>query len=174
LLEYLVVGPRGEPLAGHLSRAPARSGWTNLDYRESDGDVTRLRVLLAPVAGGTRLVIAADREQIEKLKQAVFDGFLSAFGAVVALGTLGGIALSFALLKRVETIRRTAGSQTETCCPCLTPTVWRSAATSSTQLSSSRYVRRKLVSRRAIRSGDVLAQWRSREYIASPRQYLFS
>jgi signal transduction histidine kinase len=108
LLDYLVVGPRGEPLAGHLSRAPARSGWANRDYSESDGDVTRLRVLVAPLPGGVRLVIAADREPIEEIKQAILFGFLSAFSAVIALGTLGGIALSLALLKRVETIRRTA------------------------------------------------------------------
>ena len=36
------------------------------------------------------------------MKQAVFYGFLSAFGAVLALGILGGTALSAALLKRVE------------------------------------------------------------------------
>lgn len=108
LLDYLVLGLRGEQLAGHLSRAPARSGWSNLDYGESDGDVTRLRVLVTPLPGGVRLAIAADREQIEEVKQAILNGFLSAFGAVIALGTLGGIALSLALLKRVETIRRTA------------------------------------------------------------------
>src|SRR5438093_455077 len=38
------------------------------------------------------------------------DGRGSGCGAVVVLGTAGGIALSFALLKRVETIRRTAAA----------------------------------------------------------------
>ena len=42
------------------------------------------------------------------MKRAILDGFLSVFGAVLALGILGGAGLSFALLKRVEVIRRTA------------------------------------------------------------------
>ena len=108
LLDYLVIGSQGERLLGRLSKSPAQPGWSNLDYKESDGDITRLRVLMAPLADGIHLAIAADREQAEEVKQAILDGFLSAFGAVLALGIGGGIALSLAFLKRVETIRCTA------------------------------------------------------------------
>lgn len=107
-LEYLLLDARGRALAGKLPVAPAKLGWSNVAKVESDGDVSRRRILLATVGGGTRLAIGADREPIEGVEQAIMNGFASAFGAVLVLGIVGGIALSFAFLKRVETIRRTA------------------------------------------------------------------
>ncbi len=107
-LDYLVTGAGGERLAGDLPVVPTRLGWSNIARQESDGDVSHRRILMAALGDGVRLAIGADREQIEETKQDIFDGFASAFGAVVLLGSIGGIALSFALLKRVETIRRTA------------------------------------------------------------------
>ena len=107
-LDYLLLGAHGERLAGTLSKAPSKAGWSSRSYSESDGGEDQLRVLVAPVTNGVRLAIGSDREQIEEVKAAIFDGFVSAFGAVVALGIVGGIALSLALLKRVEAIRRTA------------------------------------------------------------------
>jgi signal transduction histidine kinase len=111
-LSYLVVGTHGERLAGHLAKAPMPTGWSDVDYGEnkSDGDGAQLRVLVAPLSGGIRLAIAADLDQVDEVEEAILGGFLSAFGSVVVLGTGGGIALSFALLKRVETIRRTAAA----------------------------------------------------------------
>jgi signal transduction histidine kinase len=106
--DYAVIDAQGEQLAGRFSKTPSHEGWSSLDYRESDGDITRLRIYEAQLSGGMRLAIAADREQVEEVKKAILDGFLSAFGAVLALGIGGGIALSLAFLKRVETIRRTA------------------------------------------------------------------
>lgn len=107
-LNYLLIGEHGERLAGRLPKAPPQTGWANLVYNEGDGGEDRFRVLVTPVTKGVRLAIGADREQIEEVKQGIFGGFVSAFGAVVALGIGGGIALSLAFLKRVDTIRRTA------------------------------------------------------------------
>ncbi len=107
-LDYLVIGPGGEWLTGTLPALPTRLGWSDMERKESDGDVSHRRILTAALGGGVRLAIGADREQIEETKQDIFDGFASAFGAVVLLGSIGGVALSFSLLKRVETIRRTA------------------------------------------------------------------
>ena len=107
-LEYRLLGAEGQRLAGKLPIVPARIGWSNVERVESDGDVSRRRILVAPLAGAARLAIGADREQIEEVEQAILDGFVSAFGAVLVLGIAGGVALSFAFLKRVETIRRTA------------------------------------------------------------------
>ena len=85
-----------------------RIGWLDVDRTEGDGDVSHRRVLVGALDGGLRLAIGADREQIDEVEQAIFDGFASAFGAVLVLGIAGGLGLSFAFLKRVETIRRTA------------------------------------------------------------------
>ena len=107
-MDYLVFAPGGVRLAGDLPIVPKHSGWSNVDHKESDGDVSHRRVLTAALAGGTRLAIAADRERIDEIEEAIFNGFASAFGAVIVLGSIGGIALSLVLLKRVDSIRRTA------------------------------------------------------------------
>jgi signal transduction histidine kinase len=107
-LEYLLLGADGERLAGNLATMPAQFGWSNIERKDSDGDVSRHRVLAAALVGGARLAIGANREDTDEVEHTILDAFLSAFGAVVALGIIVGIALSHALLKRVETIRRTA------------------------------------------------------------------
>jgi len=108
-LSYLVLGAQGERLAGRMVKPPIRTGWSEEDYveNESDNDIGQLRVLTAPLTRGIRLAVAADLEQVEETKEAILGGFVSAFGAVLGLGIVGGVAFSFALLKRVETIRRT-------------------------------------------------------------------
>ena len=107
-LDYLVFDANGSRLEGDLPVVPARLGWSDLITKETDGDISYRRILVDTISGGTRLAVAADREQIDELVASIFYGFASAFGAVIALGSIGGIALSLALLKRVETIRRTA------------------------------------------------------------------
>ena len=107
-LDYLVFDANGSRLAGDLPITPANSGWSNVTTMETDGDISYRRVLVDTLSGSTRLAIAADREQIDQLAASIFHVFASAFGAVIALGSIGGIGLSLALLKRVEAIRRTA------------------------------------------------------------------
>ncbi|HEU5017705.1 MAG TPA: HAMP domain-containing sensor histidine kinase [Pseudolabrys sp.] len=106
-LDYAVlVG--GQKRGGHLNEWPSSPGWSDLAYNEAEGDVGRRRFLVAHLGQNLSLVVAADPEDVDEVTQAIFDGFLSAFGAVLVLGIVGGLALSLALLKRVETIRRTA------------------------------------------------------------------
>lgn len=109
-LFYLVLDGSGKRLAGHLSVIPSRAGWSELAYveDEGDGDVGQVRVLLKSLSNGVRFAVGGDLEQVTEHKEAIFIGFLSAFGAVVVLGVIGGLGLSLALLKRVETIRQTA------------------------------------------------------------------
>ena len=114
-LSYLVIDPRGAVLVGQLPVAPKRLGWSYADYieNESDNDVGRLRILLVSLDHGIRLAVSADLEQVEETKDAIASAFLSAFVAVVLLGTIGGIALSLALLRRVDAIRLTAEAISE-------------------------------------------------------------
>src|SRR6185437_6580648 len=109
-LFYLVLDANGKRLAGHLSITPVKTGWSEMTYveDEGDGDMGEVRILQEPLGGGVRLAVAGDLEQISDYEEAISIGFLSAFGAVVALGVIGGLGLSLALLKRVETIRQTA------------------------------------------------------------------
>jgi signal transduction histidine kinase len=108
LLHYAIISDRGERLAGKLSRVPIGVGWSDMQVSESDGDIDRVRVLTSRIGADGRAAVAADREEVDDVKAAILDGFVSAFGALVVLGITGGIALSLAFLKRVETIRRTA------------------------------------------------------------------
>ena len=106
-LDYAVI-VNGSRLAGHLTTWPSAPGWSTLPYRESEGDDARRRFLVANLKEGVTLAIAADPEEVDEIKEAIFYSFLSAFGAVLALGIVGGIGLSLTLLGRVEMIRRTA------------------------------------------------------------------
>jgi signal transduction histidine kinase len=107
-LRYGVTGTDGKVLAGDIPDSPKEAGWSSATILEQDGDISRLRVLVADLPGGLKVTVGADREEVDEVKQSVFDSIVAAFAAVVLLGIFGGIALSFALLKRVETIRCTA------------------------------------------------------------------
>lgn len=106
-LDYAVI-VGGKERGGQLNEWPSSPGWSDLAYKEADGDIGRRRFLVARLGQDISLIVAADPEDVNEVMQAIFDGFLSAFGAVLILGIVGGLALSLALLKRVETIRRTA------------------------------------------------------------------
>jgi signal transduction histidine kinase len=106
-LDYAVIA-NGSRLAGHLAKWPAEAGWSTVPYRESEGDDARRRFLVSKLNGGVTLAIAADPEEVDEVKEAIFYSFLSAFGAVLVLGIFGGIGLSLVLLRRVDAIRRTA------------------------------------------------------------------
>jgi signal transduction histidine kinase len=106
-LEYAVISD-GRRIVGQLSQWPAGPGWSTSTYAEREGEEGRRRFLVEDLGGEVRLVVAADPEQVDEVEEAIFDGFLSAFGAVLLLGIGGGLGLSLALLRRVEAIRRTA------------------------------------------------------------------
>lgn len=104
----LAVLRNGKRIAGHLKSWPAAAGWSIRPYQESDGSVGTRRSLRADFGNEVGIIVAADPEDVEEVKHAILNGFLSAFGAVLVLGIAGGIALSLMLLRRVEAIRRTA------------------------------------------------------------------
>ena len=50
-LDYLVIGAGGARLTGDLPVVPNRLGWSNVENKESDGDVSHRRVLVAAAVG---------------------------------------------------------------------------------------------------------------------------
>lgn len=106
-LDYAVV-QGGRRLAGRLMKWPSAPGWSSHPYREEAGETGRRRFLVTNLGQNVKLAVAADPEQVEEITRAIFGGFMSAFGAVLALGVIGAIALSHALMKRVGVIRRTS------------------------------------------------------------------
>ena len=107
-MEYLLADAKGARLAGNLPAMPVQLGWSNVHSADSDGDINHRRILVAALAGGARLAIASNREEIDETEKTIIDGLASAFAAVIAFGIIGGVALSLAILRRVEIIRRTA------------------------------------------------------------------
>lgn len=108
-LFYLVLDAKGQRLGGHLTANPTHIGWSDMFHvDEADGDIDHLRVLFAELPGGIRLAVGGDLEAIENEEHTIFGAVLSAFVAVVLLGSIGGLGLSFTLFKRVESIRQTA------------------------------------------------------------------
>nr|WP_255616725.1 ATP-binding protein [Microvirga puerhi] len=107
-LKYFVAGRNGTRLAGDLPSAPSKDGFQNGRYPENDGDFGHLRLLTTTLNDESRLTVAGDLEQIGDIEAIILGAFGSAFGAVLALGIAGGVALSTAFLKRIDTITRTA------------------------------------------------------------------
>lgn len=107
VLGYAVVS-NGQRIAGNLPTWPTMPGWSNVHDAASDGDDSSRRFLVTDLSSAVRLVVAADLEQVEEVEETIFNSFVSAFGAVLVLGIAGGLGFSFLLLRRVETIRRTA------------------------------------------------------------------
>ena len=53
-LDYLVFDASGVRLAGHLPIMPTRLGWSNVNTKETDGDISYRRILVDTLSGGTR------------------------------------------------------------------------------------------------------------------------
>lgn len=104
----LAVSKDGARVAGGLDTWPSSAGWSEVPNPQPDSESATRRYFVTDLQGGVALALAADQEQIEDAREAIFDGFVSAFGTVLVLGIAGGLGLSFLVLRRVETIRRTA------------------------------------------------------------------
>lgn len=112
VLSYAVVGPGDERLAGGLPLTSRRTGWIDIDGGENatgeNGNAERLRAFIVELNDGTLLAVGGDLGQIEEVEEAIFGAFGSAVGIVLILGIGGGLLLSVAFLRRVDTITRTA------------------------------------------------------------------
>lgn len=113
-LDYLVLNSKGRKLAGDLPRALAIPGWSTTDIPSTIGDgdyddgAKTVRVFAQTFPDGSLLAVGADISNIEETSQAVMTAFGWAIVVTIGLGLLGGIALSAAFLKRVDTVSRTA------------------------------------------------------------------
>ncbi|HWF96665.1 MAG TPA: HAMP domain-containing sensor histidine kinase [Xanthobacteraceae bacterium] len=112
-LDYFVLDPAGKRLAGDLPGNSDRVGWVELQSGpDAGGDKNSenetVRVLVRPLAGGYRLGVGEDIEQVGELEETLLGILASALGLVLVLGIGGGLLLSAAFLRRVDMITRTA------------------------------------------------------------------
>lgn len=114
---YLLLDPVGHKVAGNLPNLSARDGWQELsaprergddsdDYPE-DGGEHRLLALGATLPDRSFLIVGEDAYRIVEVEEAIVRAFGWAFGVTLLLGAMGGTALSFGFLRRVDTINRT-------------------------------------------------------------------
>jgi signal transduction histidine kinase len=107
-LTYLVLDADNNRLAGTMSAVPAAPGWSELKFVTPSGEHAQVRVLAAKLDGGGLLAVGKSMEPLAETGTAILSTFGAAFGAVLVVGIVGGLALSMLFLSRVESITRTA------------------------------------------------------------------
>jgi signal transduction histidine kinase len=88
---YLLVDGDGKPLAGNLQGwpdgSPDATGWYNLQ-------------------GGQRLLVAQDQGRLEATRSLVNKASLWTLGGGLVLALLGGLLMSYSVMRRIEAINR--------------------------------------------------------------------
>lgn len=110
-LDYLVQAADGRRLAGEIPPVGSRRGWFDARLGVSNEEEVApemLRALAVDLGGGLTLVVGDDLARVTEVEEAILRAFASAIGVVVVLGALGGLLLSWAFLRRVDAIVRTA------------------------------------------------------------------
>jgi signal transduction histidine kinase len=112
---YLVTDPQGRPLAGNIAGwpegVPARSGWLSFSISRTVGDKTEIRPArgaIFMIGGGYRLLVGRDISEAAAFRDRVKLTLLWAGLVALAVGLLGGAAMSRNLLRRVEEVNRTS------------------------------------------------------------------
>jgi signal transduction histidine kinase len=115
---YLIVDPRGQPVAGNLSNwpqvAPGPDGWVEFTLTEAapDGEgeaagtyPARARAFM--LSGGYRLLVGRDLREREAFQERIVASLTWALALTVGLGTLGGVLISRDFMRRIDAINRT-------------------------------------------------------------------
>ena len=110
---YLLVDPALAPVAGNLSAWPLQvgraPGWHQADMVHN-GQIRATRLLSVELPGSFHLLIGRDVQDRIAVRNLILHGLGWAAGAALVLAVLGGLLLRRALLRRVETINRTAAA----------------------------------------------------------------
>jgi signal transduction histidine kinase len=107
-LDYGFESAAGEAIAGRLAGSHAPLGWSTLRTREPGEDVEALRVFATALPDGSRLLVADEIERMSRVNDVVLHGFAAAFAGVLVIGTVGGLALSRGVHRRLADISGTA------------------------------------------------------------------
>ncbi len=110
---YLLLDSEGRRVTGNLSNLSVRDGWRELskprkqdDDSEDDGG-HRLLALGVTLPDRSFLIVGEDTHRIVEVEEEIIRAFGWAFGVTVLLGAIGGTALSFGFLRRIDAINQT-------------------------------------------------------------------
>jgi len=85
-LDYGLLAPDGEAIAGRLSAPGAPLGWSVTAVDGHGGTPERTRLYASMLPGGYRLLIGDDAERVEALDGVLIRAFVLAFLGVLVLG----------------------------------------------------------------------------------------
>ena len=111
LFEYGVIDQNGKLIAGSLNNFEPSVGWQTIlrtpsaNNSEKEGhELLYIRVMALPNNGW--LGIGHDGETIQEAGEAIIQAFIWGFVLVILLGAVGGLYLSGAFLKKIESITK--------------------------------------------------------------------
>jgi len=111
-LDYALYDGNAKRLFGNLPAARCAKGWVTFsgppDGDEPAGEMEKLGVLITPLPNGHCLLVGDDIGKIRKFGSLILDSFGWVLLVTVILAVAGGIFLSSRVLRRIETINRTA------------------------------------------------------------------
>ena len=113
---YLVTSFAGEPLAGNVATLPPgvidHPGLIEITYeRRNEARASHLalaQVFLLP--SGFRLLVGRDLEERENLRNVMIHALFTSLFWVMLVGLLGGLVMSFRILRRVDAMNASAKS----------------------------------------------------------------
>jgi signal transduction histidine kinase len=106
---YLMQAPDGQVIAGNMTAIEPRPGLRSLEWthqapeRRSIGGI-RGRGIVLP--DGTYLFVGISDYQLGEVREVILRTFLVGLGVTVVLAVAGGLAMSYGVLRRVETVSR--------------------------------------------------------------------
>jgi signal transduction histidine kinase len=108
---YLMVDPTLRPVAGNLQAWPlavgSAPGWHQIELVR-DNKTYAAQSLYAPMPGGFRLLVARDVQDRVEIRSLVVGALIWAALGSLILASIGGLLVRRGVLRRVETINRTA------------------------------------------------------------------
>ncbi len=105
---YAIFDAAGQRIAGSLATSRPPIGAQDIMLADVKEGPEPIRALVRALPGNARLVVAIDREAIERLDQMILALFGTAFVLVVALGVIGALLLGGYLRGRLARISGTA------------------------------------------------------------------
>lgn len=107
-LGYAVFDTKGNRIAGNLMTEMPEPGLRNIVFRDPEEGADPARAFTRLLPDGSRLVVAADREPLERIDQVIVTLFVAAFLGVLVIGAAGAIILGAYLRYRLSAMNVTA------------------------------------------------------------------
>ena len=111
-LDYSLTDRQGTHLFGTMPIVACKPGWTTIigppDGDEDPGEMEQLGVYVTPLPNGMCLFVGNDWGEVQNYGRVVLQTFAWVFLLSLTLAVAGGLLLSSAFLRRIETIRQTA------------------------------------------------------------------